>query len=292
MDVSVVIVNYNTKDLIIKCIESIYRETKDVDFEIIVVDNASIDDSTQYIKKHFPQVLIVQNDENLGFGKANNHGVNFATGRYLFFLNPDTIILNNAINVLFEFISSNSNIGVCGGNLFDEKYKPIHSHRLFFPGFFQELNALLGGLLYSNMKDVYNPTKSSMEVAYITGADLMIRKDLFLKLKGFDEQFFMYYEETDLCFRVKKNGFKIVNLPLSNIIHLEGQSFNLKVTREQLYFDSRKKFLCKTYSKFYYYLCNILYFMHCISRIMLFFLYPKYSNKLSLWSFRLKLLLK
>ena len=129
MDVSIIIVNYNTKDLIKTCIDSIYGQTDQIKFEIIVVDNASKDGSQQMIKNEFPNVILIESPENMGFGKANNFGAKHASGKYLLFLNSDTILLNNAVRYFFDFSEQNNanKIGALGSILLDIDNNPTHS---------------------------------------------------------------------------------------------------------------------------------------------------------------------
>ena len=110
MQVSIIIVNYNTKELLNNCLKSIYKYTKDIDFEIIVSDNGSTDNSISMLKTEFPQVVIVDNGKNLGFGAANNKGLEIAKGKYIFYLNSDTLILNNAVKIFYDYFEANENI--------------------------------------------------------------------------------------------------------------------------------------------------------------------------------------
>ena len=119
MEISIIIVNYNTCDLTLQCLQSVYEKTVDVGFEVIVVDNASSDNSVEMIKKMFPQVKIIESVENLGFGKANNLGVKYANGDYLFLLNSDTILISNVIFEFYRFMQKSPQIAACGGNLID-----------------------------------------------------------------------------------------------------------------------------------------------------------------------------
>jgi len=289
VDVSVIIVNYNTLDLTIACVNSIYAQTKDVSFEIIVIDNASSDGSGEYLKSE-NRIDFIESDKNLGFGGANNIAAQKARGEYLFFLNSDTALMNNAIGNLLSFMKSNPKAGICGGNLYDVSGKLIHSHMMIMPSLFHEINSLLLGLplrLMYGRKRIYNPTNSPLEVAYVTGADLFISKSLFNSLGGFDPIFFMYYEETELTYRVKKLGLRVFNVPNAKTIHLEGQSFSIKGKREEEILKSRKLFLVKVYGNFYYYCCNVIYFFKCIN---LCFFYSLNANqgKKEYWKFKLK----
>ncbi len=226
--VSIIIVNYNTLELTLNCINSIYNKTIGVSFEIILIDNASTDGSKKVFEMD-RRIKYIYSYENLGFGGGNNLGAQSAKGKYLFFLNPDTTLINNAIHVLVDFMESNPVACACGGNLYDANGNPAHSFRRYLPGLRWELNLLFNGLLdkifYGN-NTTFNHTDHIMKVGYITGADLMISKSIFLKNHGFSRDFFMYYEETDLCYRVTSNNKNIYSVPMAKIIHLEGKSFS------------------------------------------------------------------
>lgn len=222
MDVSIIIVNYNTKQLLANCLQTIYDKTQHVEFEIIVVDNASIDGSEDYITQRFPYVKWINSGENFGFGKANNLGVKSASGKYLFFLNSDTLLQNNAVCLFFEYAETHQqeHIGALGSWLLDKKERPNNSFG-FFPNVKNELR-YLWDKYFSHSKEKIMIT---MDVDYITGADLFVKKKLFEELGGFDENIFMYYEETDLQFRMSSKNLlrRIILGP--RIVHLEGGSF-------------------------------------------------------------------
>ena len=135
MQVSIIIVNYNTKELLNNCLKSIYKYTKDIDFEIIVSDNGSTDNSISMLKTEFPQVIIVDNGKNLGFGAANNKGLEIAKGKYIFYLNSDTLIFNNAVKIFYDYFEANDNgkLGALGANLLNANNQVIHSYESF-PG--------------------------------------------------------------------------------------------------------------------------------------------------------------
>ena len=255
MDVSIIIINYNTCEMVIQCIKSIYEKTKDISFEVIVVDNNSSDNSCKEIPRIFPNIQFIANKDNIGFGRANNRGAELAAGKYLFLLNSDTVLLNNAIGILASYLESNAGTGICGGNLFDINLKPIHSFRRTLPSIFWEINAIFyesfEKLKYgSNIE--FNYTNENMEVGYITGADLMIRRDVWDKISGFDSGFFMYYEDADLNFRVKKIKYKIYSIPQAKIIHLSGKSFSIQETQELMSLESRRRYFLKNHSSIYY----------------------------------------
>jgi GT2 family glycosyltransferase len=277
MNVSIIIVSYNTKALLKQCLLSVFEKTRDIAFEVIVVDNSSHDGSPQMVREEFPNVMLVES-ENKGFGHANNVGAKYAKGKYLFLLNPDTIVLNNAVKILFDFIDNHPKVGICGGNLFgaDDK-KPATSYHMFLPSILLELDIffarILKKLLYGKNAS-FNHTPRPKKVGYIIGADLMIRTDLFLCLNGFDTDFFVYYEETELTFRVKKAGHEVFSVPQAEIIHLEGQTFSGNLEkRTRLSLESRNKYYRKTHTRFIIWICNGIYVLtgllrYCLSVIM------------------------
>jgi GT2 family glycosyltransferase len=272
MDVSIIIVNTNTKTLLKQALKSVFETTKDLNFEVIVVDNTSHDGSQQMVREEFPNVILIE-AKNKGFGHANNVGAQYAKGKYLFLLNPDTIVLNNAVKILAEFLDNNPKAGICGGNLFDADKKAALSYQMFLPSIFWELNiffsGILGKLRYG--KNVcFNHTHQPKKVGYITGADLMIRHDLFRRLGGFDPDFFVYYEETELTFRVKKAGYAVYSVPQAEIIHLEGKTFSGNWERRtRISLESREKYYQKTHTCFVSWICNNILILGCLFKYCL-----------------------
>jgi len=234
MDVSIIIVNYNTSLLLQNCINSIVEKTVDIKYEIIVVDNDSKDESVQILEADFLTVQLIKSPVNLGFGRANNLGASTAKGKYLFLLNTDTLLINNAIKVLFDFmeLENNLDIGACGGNLFNLDLTPNFSYSLKFPSLY---NVFLyrSKLEFLKKNDSFNNTGDVKEVSIIIGADFFVRKELFDSIDGFDPSFFMYVEDGELCYRIKKLNYRIVSVPTAKIIHLQGKSstngFKLKM---------------------------------------------------------------
>ncbi|MDY0987395.1 N-acetylglucosaminyl-diphospho-decaprenol L-rhamnosyltransferase [Flavobacterium sp. ACN2] len=269
MNVSIIIVNYNTKDLLSNCIGSIYSNTKDVDFEIIIVDNASIDGSQELIKEKFPEVVLIESEVNLGFGKANNLGAEFAKGDYLFLLNSDTILQNNAVFYFLDFYKKNNNlnIGCLGGMLVDENGEIIHSAEQFplkRTVIFKIINNYLSKLFkYPYKLDIIKfDNNRYVEVDYITGADLFLTKELFLKAGKFDPVFFMYFEETDLQLQIHKLGLKRYLIKEPKIIHLEGASVaeeDFSAKKRMMINDGMFKYFKKNSFILSYYLFRFVY---------------------------------
>lgn len=267
MDVSVIIVNYNTLELTKNTIDSVVEKTKDLSYEIILVDNASTDGSAEFFEKEYKnKITFIKNNENLGFGRANNKGIEIAKGKYVFLLNSDTLLINNAIKILFDFMEKHEEVGVCGGNLYTQNLKPTHSYKKILPNIWTELNNYFNIpekiilKLLKKQKD-FNNTNKNIEVGYITGADMLIRKQILNICGNFDKEIFMYYEEVELSYRIKKLGFKIYNIPSAKIIHLEGKSFNFKEERYRRQIQGKYKCFYKCYGiksiKKLFYIFNI-----------------------------------
>jgi GT2 family glycosyltransferase len=277
MDVSVIIVNYNTKELIRKCINSIKMFTSGVKYEVIIVDNASGDESVKMIRSEFPWVILIENDKNIGFGSANNMGANKAKGKYLFFLNPDCILLNNAILLFFEFIekyNADGAIGAVGGLLLNENMELNSSYQRFpkilntvyfdyryYLRKFIKLSANQPGKInYLKAQDAY------FEVEFIVGADLFMPSKVFKELNGFDERFFLYFEETDLQKSLANKGFNRIIINGPRIIHLEGSSIDVSIKslrattifKDSMFKYFRKHFSGLQYFMFYFLIAPIL----------------------------------
>ena len=229
-DVSIIIVNYNTKNLLQACISSVIEHTKEISYEIIVSDNGSEDGSKEMLQKEFPQIVLLQNHANLGFGAANNVAAKIAKGKYIFYLNSDTILLSNAVKNFFDFWENTKidNIGALGAQLLNAEYQPIQSWGKY-PTPLGVLKALLHMYLVPQLKKTTKAEKTEPSSGepiivngFITGADLFLKND---EDALFDERYFMYSEETDLEYNhFYTKGKMCVLLPEIEIIHLEGGS--------------------------------------------------------------------
>ena len=226
IELSIILLSYNTALLTNNCIESIIKETtKDINYEIIIFDNASSDETASVIKKletKHNNIKFIQNKENLGFAKGNNHAVHYSQGKYLLFLNTDTVILDNAVAKLFKFYKDNeSEIHFIGGKLLN---KDLSNQASCGP--FYTLPVVFAALFLKG--DYWGLTRSSPDnlkkVDWVSGACILTRKDIFLKVGGFDEKIFMYMEEIDLLYRAKKQGFITYFYPESRFIHFGSSS--------------------------------------------------------------------
>ena len=238
MDVSIIIVNYHSVQLIRDCVESIRKFVKRSQYEIIIVDN-SVDASEQQALSELDDAIrVIDPKSNLGFGNANNLGASYATGKYVFCLNPDTILLNDAVSILKDYLDQNADVGVAGANLFTKDGLANASYCVRFNTLKGEKrDARITTQLYSKIKtkyhfkyrhpnDYHNYSEQPLEVAYLYGADIMMPRSLFERIHGFDPDFFMYYEEEELQYRISQLGLKRICLPQAKIIHLEGATIN------------------------------------------------------------------
>lgn len=253
IDVSVIIVNYNTLKLTKNTIDSIFEKTEGLSYEIILVDNASTDGSVEYFEKNYKnKIIFIKNNKNLGFGRANNKGIEIAKGKYIFFLNSDTLLINNAIKILFNYMEKNIKCGICGGNLYSINLEPTHSYLRVLPNISFEISDTFNYLkkLYKkivNKRDDFNYSELPLEVGYITGADLFIRKKILKDIGNFDEDFFMYSEEAELTYRVKQRGYQIISVPQAKIIHLEGKSSKISLKKLKIYLEGKYCYYYKIY---------------------------------------------
>lgn len=259
MDVSIIIINYNTLQLTSACIDSIIKHTKRVSYEIILVDNASTDGSSDLFSTDF-RIKYIQNKCNYGFGKANNIGAESALGKYLFLINSDTLLIEDSISHMFDYMECNLDTASCGVNLIDYQLNDSCCHGKF-PSLLNEFSKIGFYIFYKKYFDKWISTSQKIfqgninDVDYISGADIFIRKDIFEEFGGFDTIFFMYYEETDLYFRMKQKGYHSKILSDSSIIHLEGASFSeekdvFNIKRFEMQYTSKIKYFVKHKRKY------------------------------------------
>ncbi len=237
VDVSIIIVNFNTRDLLHNCLSSLFEQTKDIEFEVFVSDNGSTDGSLDMVKKEFPSVLIIDNQANLGFGAANNRALDKAKGKYVFYLNSDTVLLNNAVKIFFDYWENSEdkdNIGSLGSNLLNEEKQIIHSYGTLQENVWHDVKHNAKDLLRSIKNSIPILKKTHLgkapddvkpkyvgEVGFVTGADLFVRNDSFAR---FDERYFLYWEDSDLQKTMALAGKKRLIIDGPEIQHLKGKS--------------------------------------------------------------------
>lgn len=286
MDVSVIIINYRTPQLTLDCIESIYKYTSGIQYEVIVVENGSGDNSYALLSKKLPSgVCLIKSDNNLGFGRANNLGFSESKGRNVFFLNSDTLLHDNSIKILSDYLDASPRCGAVGGLLIDGEGKQVKSYGVF-PSMKESLLVALSDLKHAvgwkrsiHTKNTINQNdikSNSFEVDYIQGADLMMKRELFSRLDGFDKNIFMYYEESDLQLRLKKMGFTRVITKDAIITHLEGKSLKESNFKRIAYHRSMMYYMKKYNCCFSFILFKVmLWVTYCITV----FLNNNYSRK-------------
>ncbi len=230
MKLSIIIVSWNVREDLVRCLRSIEENRPRAEFEIIVVDNASSDGTVAHIKHDFPDVTIIANKENRGFAAGNNQGIKKSRGQYLLFLNPDTIVHPLSLDVLMNFMDGNSDAGACGPKLLNEDGMTQPSTRRFptFRGALYRHTAFRFLWIFRSeyekllMKD-FN-YDGQVDVDQLSGAALMVRRSVIDHVGIMDENFFMFYEEVDLCYRLKQAGWRSVFIPDAVITHLGGRS--------------------------------------------------------------------
>lgn len=297
LDLTIIIPEYNTKDILSQCLRSIFLQTKKINFEVIVVDNASNDGSFTMVKKHFPLVRIIRNNKNLGFAKANNQALKLSRGKYILFLNSDTIILNRAIEGSLKFIKNTNEASILGCQLLDQTGK-IQPSGGFFPTlgrvfnwmFFIDNLAVISKIIKPYQQTRLDFFKKIQTCDWLTGAYLMVKKQVIKAIQGFDEKFFMYSEEIDFCYRAKKAGFKVYFYPGAQVVHLKGKSsqegFKEAVLGEYL---GIKKFFYKHKAKWQLSLLKLFLRGGALLRILIFGILKKDQQKEEIYEKAFKL---
>lgn len=234
MDVSVLIVNWNTREILRDCLKSLYEQTRGLTFEVIVIDNASEDGSPQMVKEAFKEVILVENSTNRGFAAANNQGMAMAKGRYVLLLNSDTVVLDNAIAKTVVFADAHPEGAVVGCRILNPD-KTLQTSCFLFPSL---LNLLLSATyiykvfpqsrFFGRENMTWWARDDEREVDVVTGCFMLVRREAIEQVGVMDEQFFMYGEETDWCFRFKNAGWKCLFSPSGSIIHIHGASSKIR----------------------------------------------------------------
>lgn len=254
-DLSILIVNWNVKDLLKDCLQSLYDNKNGLNIEIIVIDNNSSDGSNEMVEAYFPQVKLIKNPKNLGFSIGNNQAIKASRGEYLLLLNPDARVMPQALKIMIDFIKAHPEVGIVGPKILDSgdviqltcaRNFPTLS-RLFF-----DLTALSKRFPKSKIFGSYSigywDHNDEREVDSISGACMLIRKAMLDEIGLLDENFFMYAEDTDLCYRAKKANWEIWYLPKAQIIHYGGQSSQMDIGKMTIVSqESMYKFFKKHY---------------------------------------------
>lgn len=233
VDLTILIVSFNTRDLLRACLRSIYEQTSALRFEVLIFDNASSDHSIDMVRAEFPDVFVIASEENLGFARANNALMPHAQGQYVVLLNPDTVITDHALEKLAHTLNAFAEIGAVAPRLMlpngtpqggDAGYDPSPSTLFVFAFMLHSLFPHLHGFWLTKQ----NYSGILMEVDWITGACLMVRREIILSVGGLSDSFFMYAEDIEWCYRIKQAGWKIVMQNSVSIVHHHGASTKQK----------------------------------------------------------------
>lgn len=244
-DLSILIVNWNVKALLRDCLASIARHQGDLRLEVIVVDSGSADGSAAMVAREFPWVTLFACQENVGFARGNNLAIAKANGRYILLLNPDTVVLQDALTRMMAYLEAQPDAGVVGAQLLNGD-GTVQSSRRRFPtlatAFFEStwLEPLAPTRLLERYYLANVPPDQITDVDWLVGACLMVRRAVLEQVGGLDEAYFMYSEELDWCRRVKDTGWRIVYLPTAQIIHYVGKSSEQAVVARHINFQQAK----------------------------------------------------
>lgn len=255
LDLSVIIVTYNSTKVISRCIDAVVKSIRSLSFEVILIDNGSLDDTKALAKKNFSKLKIISLKENLGFGKAVNLGEKEAQGSFLLVLNPDVFIKSD-IEPVLGFIRSDDRIGAVGIKLISKEATQPYTCGFRYSVVNLALNHLgLGKRPWRRDEPI--------DVDWVSGAAMFLKKKAFEKVGGFDERFFMFFEDQDLCLRLKEEGFRVVFFPLTSATHLHGRSSGVSSLSMREYYDrSEDLFFEKHFGKKRQFLMRILkYFL-------------------------------
>jgi hypothetical protein len=244
MDLSILIVNWNARDLLLDCLRSVYRTLRGVTFEVLVVDNGSRDGSVAAVRRAYPPVRLIENEQNVGFARANNQAMRASRGRYVLLLNSDTVVRPGALSGLVRFADRHPEVGIAGSRLVNPNGS-LQPSWARFPSFWSEA-------LDRNVRHRVPMAREpwAYEVDWVGGACLLARREAIEQVGLLDEGFFMYSEEADWCYRMVQHGWKVAYLETAEVIHLGGGSSRMRsdAMAVELY-RSKLRFFRKHYGR-------------------------------------------
>jgi len=262
-ELSIIIVNFNDKSHLENCLPSIEENAQTMEVEILLVDNNSSDGSQEFITQNYPQVKLILNEENVGFAKANNRGFRESKGEFLLFLNTDTVIQPNALSLLLEELRASPRVGAIGPALIrgENAYQVSFGRRVSFASeVFQKF--FLNPFYIFRLKNV----RRKKEVGWLSAACFMIRREVLEDVGLFDENFFLYFEDIDLCYRIRKEGWNLLFFPQVRVFHRGGASTGqdkissrFEYRRSQLYFYQKHNSRVSLFTLRFYFLLNFCF---------------------------------
>lgn len=279
MDLSIIIVTYKEKELLRKCLRSVFASQTYFKYEVVVSDCDSNDGTTEMVRQEFPQAKFLDNKKNLGFSKGNNVAIRHATGRFLLLLNADTQVKADTLDLSVKYMDSHPDVGAMGGKVLLPNGKLDKACRRKFPN---PANAFLRlfGLRKLSDYNISTPIDDEVEVDAIMGAFFMVRKFVVDQVGFLDEEFFMYGEDLDWCWRIKEKGWKIMYYPKAEITHFKyGASKSIPFRTIRWAHTAMKIFYRKHYSKKYNWFFNELVYLGISTRMYLVLIVNIFRNK-------------
>jgi GT2 family glycosyltransferase len=253
-NLSIIIVNYKSKNFLEECIVSIYKKINpSISFEIIIINNDT-EEKLDFILEKFSKIKIINQKKNAGFGAGNNASFEESNGKFILFLNPDSEIISDNINEVLQQFYADEKIGVLGSCLLvpsGEIQKWSTGVEINF------YNLILNNLGFLKSKKIWQ-SQEIISTEWVSGTAMFVRRSAFLEIGGFDENFFMYFEDMDLCRRIRNLGKKVVYFPQFKVKHKNGQSYESKKKQKEDYYNSQEKYFKKHYGKVQFYLIRLL----------------------------------
>ncbi|HRS83570.1 MAG TPA: glycosyltransferase family 2 protein [Smithellaceae bacterium] len=270
MEISFIIVNWNTKDLLRGCLDSIAKTVGSLAYEIIVVDNASSDGSADMLTREYPSIRLIANLENRGFGAANNQAFAVMKGKYALLINTDAVLIEGAVDKLWRFAEANPRAAIVCGQLLNADGSRQNSVAAFPTLLTLCLNtSLLEYLFPGRYPSKRYDHREPLEIESAVGACMMIRKQALDEVSFFDERYFFFFEETDLAFAMKRAGWKVYQVPDAYIYHFQGQSIGHNAQSRIEFYRSRYQFLRKWYGSTYYRAAAAIIFLRLLADALL-----------------------
>ncbi|MCB7129147.1 MAG: glycosyltransferase family 2 protein [Candidatus Brocadiales bacterium] len=260
-ELSVVIVNWNTKDLLRECLRSLYRTVKDLSFDVYVVDNGSSDGSVEMVEKEFPGATLIRNRENRGFAPANNQALREIHTAYVFLLNTDTVLLNGTVGGMVSFLKKHPDVAIVAPQFLNRDGSKQNTFDNF-PSLTTELmnKSMLRFLFPGSYPSKHVDYKEPLEVESVLCAGVVLRQDVFRQVGFFDEDYFVYLDDSDICFRLKRAGYRCFYLPQLEMYHFGGGGTKAKGRANAVieYYRSMYKFFKKNRSAPEYLILKVL----------------------------------
>lgn len=283
--ISIIVVNYNTSEHLIKCLESAFDITSDVETEIIVVDNNSTDESIEKLNEIFPNVKLILRNVNDGFGGGCNEGAKYAKGKYLVFANPDTIIKDNVFASMMNYMEKNKDVGMCSSSFYDFEGNIRHTFG-DFPGIYSEFLEAMGRGTNERLNKFLRSKELKLgkpfEVDWITGAFMFFNKNCFDEIGGFDTNYFLYYEDVDIQYRLKNAGYRIICLPNIKVYHSSNASVKSEKGEDIYYYNLHRSKMIYCYKHFNFYKRNFIRIIQIIGvffRISILYVRASFKGK-------------